>query len=324
MKKTAIIQIVIWSVVLVLLLGVLAAYLLGGFQGWAPFHFSINSGFHYQDASSYSIGSCTINEAVSDLNIRWINGSVTIDRYDGKEISVTEERNLQEDDQLRWHLQDGVLTIQPRKAFWFLRFHSFPEKNLVIRIPADWSTLNKVSIDVTSSTVDLAKLGITQLDIDGVSGTVTLSDLQTQEMKIDTVSGGVLLNNVAGNSLKIDEVSGEVTCRDTKLSSLDCDTVSGSTSFSGSLENLNYNAISGNVKIECDQQLRQIHTDTVSGSLAVTMPEGTGFTAKMDSVSGSFSSDFPLVIKEDQRIYGDGSADYSFDSVSGDVTLLKK
>ena len=59
----------------------------------------------------------------------------------------------------------------------------------------------------------------------------------------------------------------------------------------------------------------------VSGNITLTIPEGNGFTAELDTVSGKFNCDLPVVMRGDKRIHGDGSAEFEFDTTSADVTV---
>ena len=63
--------------------------------------------------------------------------------------------------------------------------------------------------------------------------------------------------------------------------------------------------------------------DGVSGRITIALPETAGFTAKLDTVSGSLSCAFPGTLGSDLVVVGDGNADYSFDTVSGSVSIDK-
>ena len=326
MRKNAITRIIIWSIVLVLLLGILFTFLIGGFRGWHSGLPSFYPGFNYKESSSYSVGAFNLEEPVSNLNVNWLGGSISIESYEGDVIAVTETGALKENEALRWRLRNGTLTIYPRRSFWFFGFGfgATLQKDLMIRIPASWSSLSEISIDSVSAKISLGGLALSELEIDNVSGNIALSGMQADEISIDNVSGSVTLSGISGGILNLDSVSGEIICTDTRLTALDCDTVSGGASFAGSLKRLDLNTASGSVRIESDQMLDEISSDSVSGGVTVVMPDGDGFSAEMDSISGSLNSDFPLTSRGDRRIYGNGGADYSFDSVSGDANLLLK
>ena len=67
-----------------------------------------------------------------------------------------------------------------------------------------------------------------------------------------------------------------------------------------------------------------IEAETVSGEIILYLPEDTGFTAELDSVSGEFKCDFEVSEKKDRYQSGDSSNYYEFDTVSGDVRIKKK
>ena len=67
--------------------------------------------------------------------------------------------------------------------------------------------------------------------------------------------------------------------------------------------------------------LEAAECDSVSGNITLTIPEGNGFTAELDTVSGKFNCDLPVIMRGDKRIHGDGSAEFEFDTTSADVTV---
>ena len=80
-------------------------------------------------------------------------------------------------------------------------------------------------------------------------------------------------------------------------------------------------ATSGAVNITTSVLLEAAECDSVSGNITLTIPEGNGFTAELDTVSGKFNCDLPVVMRGDKRIHGDGSAELEFDTTSADVTV---
>ena len=57
--------------------------------------------------------------------------------------------------------------------------------------------------------------------------------------------------------------------------------------------------------------------------LDITLPGSCGFTAYLDTLSGTFTSDFAVTPSGDKSIFGDGSCQIEVSSISGDLTLRK-
>lgn len=293
---------VIWLVVLVLLSAAFAGLL----PNKEYLQFGFETDFFFND-KDYNVGGTVLTEPVSELDITWINGSVTVETYNGANVELVESVSSATADQLRWQLKNGKLTVYSRKSLWFLQLFnlgSLPEKQLTLRIPAD-TTLRSIEISAVSAAVDL-------------------TDLQAGDIKIDQVSGNTALFSVTGSELELDGTSGKLTCTDCSFTSLNYSTVSGDLAYTGSLSEAETDSVSGDVRIESTQMLREIDGNSVSGNFRITMPAGSGFTVETDSLSGDLNSDFPLTAGSEGKVYGNGSAEYSFDSVSGDVYLMEK
>ncbi|MDD6847516.1 MAG: DUF4097 family beta strand repeat-containing protein [Oscillospiraceae bacterium] len=68
-----------------------------------------------------------------------------------------------------------------------------------------------------------------------------------------------------------------------------------------------------------------IDMESVSGNVNITIPEKIGgFTADYDTVSGDFSTDFSVKTIGNSHTYGDGSAEFDFETVSGDIKITAK
>lgn len=295
-------QFVLSLVVLVLLSAAFFEFLPNG----ESIRLGFSRDYLFED-SAFNIGGAEIEQPVSTVDIAWINGSVTVEYYDGTAVRLQESDGLTAPEQLRWRLQDGKLTVFPRRSFWFFGLFyigDLPEKNLTLQLPAG-TILNRLEINAVSAAVDLAE--------------VTAKDI-----KVEQVSGNTALRQVSGNDLELDTTSGQLECTDCTFNALNCTTVSGKILYKGTLSELEIDAVSGDSRIESDQMLQDINCDSVSGDFRLTMPDGSGFRLEKDSVSGDLKSDFPLSSAGDEQIYGNGSAEYSFDTVSGNIYLEKK
>lgn len=142
----------------------------------------------------------------------------------------------------------------------------------------------------------------------GFSPSFTLTVPARANLSIQTVSGTVEVKGVTGR-VKLATVSGGVVV-DHKPSGVDADLVSGA--FAGKL----------------GAGMKDLSVKTVSGSVSIEVPEGTGGTVSATTVSGSISDALGKlsITKSPGRHRGSGSlgkgaTDIDVDTVSGSVTF---
>lgn len=164
MKTNAIIRIVCYSLVVLLLTGILLTGL-----GIGSLVFSIGSD------PGYTSGQGSIDaEGVSDLEIEWAAGSITIQTGDTDQITFTESGNFEEKDAMAYKLQGDTLHISYSKANIQIGFVSLSEKDLVITVPQDWFC-EKLELDGASLDMQITGLSIGTLDIDGAANSISVT-----------------------------------------------------------------------------------------------------------------------------------------------------
>lgn len=125
----------------------------------------------------------------------------------------------------------------------------------------------------------------------------------------------------AAQDISIDNVSGDMTLTDITVTGLTVSNVSGELDFSGSCRTAEVSTVSGDCTLTLTAAPNSIDLDSVSGQLVVALPENTGFTANLDSLSGKLYSDFATTYQDDTMRYLDGACKISMDSVSGDLRI---
>lgn len=180
-----------------------------------------------------------------------------------------------------------------------------------------------VSGDVT--VVDCPKLELAK----SVSGSVTLSGVQTDgDLAAGSVSGDVIAKSVKVHGLDLNSVSGNLSVTDVTCDRLMAKSVSGNVEYAGGL------ARGGSYDIN-------VH----SGTIRLTLSNPAGFVFNANTFSGSIRSDFAMTIGGDadrggrgdrgdrrsfmgnrsmRATYGDGSANLTVRSFSGDIVLNKR
>ena len=226
--------------------------------------------------------------AIREIKIEWISGSVTVEPGDVQEITFLESGNGTDKYEMVWKQSGDELVIQYSKdssiAGFGLHFGD-GSKDLTVTVPRGW---------VCNS-----------LELDTASTDLTVRDMIIREMEIDSASGTAKFENCT-------------------VSSLDVDTASGDVTFSGSLNELDFEAASASFTGVLENVPDKVKMDSMSGDLTLTLPEGAGFTVSLDAMSSDFSSDFPTVKKNKSYVCGDGHCKIDVDAMSGDVSILKQ
>lgn len=314
MKGKAITKIVICSVVALVLTGVLLAGMLGvevfrtlpdirEFKE-LPFGFSINFG-KYDNESSYNIGSAELDSAESakirEIDLDWASGSVTVKPYNGDQLILRESEESSEAKRLRWKVENGKLTIHECKSG--LSVKNSLKKTLELLIPEGLTTLDKLECDSASATLQIENLTVT-------------------ELKFDTASGDVTLKNCHAETVDVDVASADFHAENCTLGEISMDSASGSATLSGSVRAVDMDTVSGRLSVETNVTPQKVSMDAVSGSCLLVLPKDAGFTLKQDGVSSKVNVEgFAVSMQDKTYVCGGGTAEISFEGVSGDVTI---
>lgn len=260
-------------------------------------------GYSYKNADSYSIGGNEVNAAdINEIDIDWVAGSVNVEVYDGDKIIFSEDGGLIEAHQLRYKVEGGRLTIKYLKSSIFS--FSLKQKDLTVKIPKDSKPYSLVRIDT-------------------ISASINAGNFTSDEVTLETVSGSVDLSTVTCNLLKVESVSGRVNIAETTTEDFNSENVSGGIYFSGNASKIKADTVSGKIEVNSFTCPNTVDFESVSGSITLAIPENNGFEAKVDTVSGGFTCEFPTTKDRNKHVYKNGDASFDFDTVSGSI-LIKK
>ncbi len=289
MKTSAIIRIITWSIVAIFLIVILVNVI----NGDEIIGFNIGfSGYNYDNSSKYLVADGVVNaKDINNIDVNWISGKIKVVDYDGDTIEFYEEgsSNLDEDEKMRYLVEDGNLKIKFKKSRKFMAFSLFKSlnKTLILKVPS------------------------------------SIKD-ELNNFVVDTVSSPVEIENLKSNNVSIEVVSGKVDLKNVKSEVLNVETVSGSTNISGDIDFIDVEAVSGKVTMNLENCPEEIKTETVSGSINIYIPENDGFTVEYDSVSGKFKCDFEVKMSKKEAIYKNGKSDFELETVSGGININKK
>lgn len=178
------------------------------------------------------------------------------------------------------------------------------------------------------------------LDLHAVSADVDVSGVAPDEVSIESVSGSVVVA-AAPRELSVNSVSGDVTVT-ANSSEVDIQTVSGSVNLRGRLNGqVDVETVSGDIQVAVkDESLRDLSTNSVSGSTRVSTGLARNGKVSLSSVSGgvllvlprnlsahvtaeTFSGDLKATnAKVDRPEHGPGrSLDTRYGSGEGEIKL---
>lgn len=301
MKTNAIVRIVIWSVVIVALVGVMAL----GLFPWLIQDTFFDNGPPAETAIPVPLeteavmlplqplpneGELRLNpDSIQEIEIEWVAGDIVILAMDTENISISESDVTNEQYSMIFKTEGKKLEIQFCKDLLMpelgINLSDNLKKDLYIEVPRGW-TGHSIEIDTADSNVEMHDITLTKLDIDSADGTCDFQNCNIGDLDIDTADGDIY--------------------------------------YLGTLDTLDFDAASASFTGELLNTPSRIDMDSMDGKLDLALPEDCGFTLSMDGVSSQLSSDFNgTSTKNGSYIYGDGRCRINVDGMLCDVTLRK-
>lgn len=157
-----------------------------------------------------------------------------------------------------------------------------PPKELLVTVPRNWNP-QELSVDGVDSAVKVSDLTVGELDIGSVSGTCTLTNISALDVSLETVSGNM--------------------------------------EFSGSASSLECDSVSARIQAALVICPRRIQLDSASGQMDLTLPADSGFQVNYETLSGEFTTDFPVSQSGRRYVCGDGSCMISQSGISGILNI---
>ena len=284
---------------------------------------AVHSGTHYDHAEKYTAGGATLKDAVKNLDINWVDGSVNIAYHPENTVEISEatKKAISGDDTLRWWLDGETLRIQYAKS-GFAPLHGL-NKALTVTLPEG--------------------LALGDLGIDGVSCDVNVPDLRADNALVDLTSGDLTLRQSgASQRVALSSTSGDISADLSEVGLLD---ISGTSSAIratlGNAGEASVSTTSGKIALEADGVQKatiestsgaidvtlaafdDLRIDTTSGNVTAALPSEPGYRADIDTTSGRFDSAVPLAREGSAYTCGDGSARLHIDTTSGNVRLVE-
>ncbi len=319
MKKSAKNRIIIWSVVSVILIGILVIGICNipssiyfgssNFRFIGPFAFEAVEPLNEDEivqSSDLSSGEYDADE-IRSVIVKWRSGRVNIKVCDGGNVSFYEEgRSLDSKPMTCRVTTGGNLELYSPETMWFFNFFSDinSERVLTVLIP-DEKILDRLIINTASAEI-------------------SVEDIKAQKTTLESISGSVTANKIRGSEMSLSSVSGSVKSVGVMYDDVSINNVSGNTDFLGQCVDFDAQSVSGDITASLSDDARKVDIETVSGGADVKLPkEIKGFTADFDTTSGNMENSFSSKTDKGRAVYGDGSTEIDVDTVSGDFCISK-
>lgn len=327
MKKQAVFTLVACSIAALFLMGVLAAGL-AGFEWNTPQEEMAGA---EKKGPTYEYTWNPQETEVTGLSVEWVNGDVELKVGTGDLIRITEScgRTLNEKEKLKLSSSGGNLKIEWSDSFFLFNLFQNGEKNLTVEVPKTVSeALEELSCSTTSGTVNAVGFTAEKLNLSTASGDMELSALSGKTGRISTTSGTVECQGLSfAETLSANSTSGPLRFLESWAEEVDLSTVSGDISYIGKTERISGSSVSASIRAELNSCPEESNMESVSGRLTLVIPQNKGFEVEYDSISGGFSSDFPINGgggSSGRALYAGGNASFHFSTTSGEMEVLKK
>ena len=188
MKTNAIVRIILFSLAILVLLGILIA-------GLAFRHYSFNfrsfpgyiRGNSAENGGTVSQSGSVEASLVHNIEIDWAAGSITVQPGDTDKIIFSETEVREENLKMVWKQSGDKLVIQFCKDNFNwngFNFGSDLSKDLIVTVPRDWNC-KELDLDAASAKVKVSELTIEKVDMDTASGICTFENCNVDEIDFD-------------------------------------------------------------------------------------------------------------------------------------------
>ena len=303
-----------------ILLVVIVLAAMGSLTGCARFNTII-----YDHAEHYSSGDAEFTDKIENIEVDWVSGSVSVVSHPGNTVVLSEkaEGSIPEDLHVHWWLEGTTLHVRFAESGASLRIIDAWRKNLTLAVPEDFA-LEDITIRTASAGIDAGGLTAETLRVTTTSGDMNI-DCAAEDIELNGVSGSIQLNQRDNaDEIRIATTSGDIHANLSHAETVDIASVSGRITVKGaSADAISAKTTSGDVSCALEATPSECDFHSVSGAIALRLPQNAEFTARVHSTSGDFESDFAL--EKDGRTYtcGNGGADMEISTTSGDISIRK-
>lgn len=262
------------------------------------------TGIVYANADRYTAGGASL-DGVTDIEIEWLNGHVTLATHTGDSVTFSEIANRDTDEHTTMYYYLEGTTLHIKYCESGLRTLSQITKYLTVVVPET--------------------LALDDVEISTVSAGVRIEDITVDKIEVSTVSGGIYLGNAMARRVQCESVSGYVegNLPPVGVESISVSSVSGNVRFSADVRDFSAETTSGDVSLSAKLAPSALSVESISGNVTLFLPESISARIDFDSVSGNASSGIPHTTDDKKMIFGNGDCEYDVETVSGNLRVNK-
>ncbi len=290
------ISIVIWSLVILALVGVLVLYFTTDIFSWKR--------------NPHTVYETTLDgSTVANLEVKWRAGRVHITPSADNTVFI-KQTSAYDVEPLEVSQQGNSLRLEERKSYGFFFFgFGTLSSELELRLPQ--KQYDTLLLQITSGKAEMSDIQAQGITLRMTSGSMDVSSLQAETLDIGTTSGSFAATGCVADTLRLESTSGTV-----RLSE-------------GEFAHIEAESTSGTVRIQSLAVPDSFEGNLTSGKMVLTIPENDGFTLGWEKGSGNIrAAGFGLDGYTDSRkgkvTYGSNtSREYRVEITSGTFQLEK-
>ena len=283
----------------------------------------VNISSTYDNADKYTPGNREVTEKISDFDLNWSSGTVTVTRYSGSTISVQEtcDSDLSDDKRVHTWVDGNTLHVQFCKSGEVFVMKN-GEKKLEIKIPENLE-IKGISYDGSSADATFENLTTDSFKADTSSGDLKLISCTSKTFDIESSSGEIdLIQRGESDRISVEASSGDISVSAETVKDLTADVSSGKIKLDAKrADSVTTDASSGDARLAFENVPSNMKLESSSGEITVSLPKNADFKAEVDTSSGKFESDIPCSKNGDTYTSGNGSNNFNFETSSGDIQI---
>ena len=274
------------------------------------------------------------SEDIRKIDISWRSGGVNIyTAGQSAQISVKEESAapLAESEKMVCTIDGDTLRIRFLGDAYRGSYDG--EKYLDVGLPAELVNaghFEKIEVETTDAYAYVSA-DAQKIDLSTVGGDARVMCANCPEVEIETTSGNAGVVDGTWGKIELSTVSGAIELAG-EAENAEIETASGKVDIAGALGTLDVESVSGDLVLSLDRALR-LDTETVSGSIYLTLPAQDGFTLDYETEKGSFDSalterEGTLIACGDRKTHysvpaldGGAVSELTIETMSGEVTI---
>jgi lia operon protein LiaG len=231
---------------------------------------------------------------VTSINVAAVDANIRVIPTDANTITTHlygSARSGRGNPQLAQNLDGGKLSIEVKQPTILFINIGFSERNLKLDVYVPKGYAKALNVNSTAAPISVSGFNLSSFSCSSVSGDIDILSVSSKDSNCGTTSGTFTARGWIG-ALKVHSVSGGINITEAKLTD-------------------------------------NITADTVSGDVAVVLPQDAQFSVKFNTISGNVSSNFAMTLSSSDQgrvrggTVGKNGKDISIQTVSGNASVNK-